>query len=79
MSNIKEQYKVLAIGGLTEFGERYCYYILQALLIFFLIDKFHISNKVSSSLVGTVLAMIFISALVGGYIADKLIIIDLLF
>lgn len=69
----KDQNKVLFFASFTEFGERYSYYVIQALLIFFLLDKFHISEAKSSSLVGTALGMIYISAIVGGYIADKLI------
>ena len=70
---IKDQGKVLFFASFTELGERYSYYVIQALLIFFLLDKFHISEAKSSSLVGTALGMIYISAIVGGYIADKLI------
>ncbi|MCF6765346.1 peptide MFS transporter [Thiotrichales bacterium 19S3-7] len=73
MSQNSDQVKVLTISSLTEFGERYGYYVIQSLLIFFLIERFNISQHASASLVGTVLAMIYISALVGGYIADKLI------
>lgn len=74
MENIqKDQNKILFFTSFTEFGERYSYYVIQALLIFFLLDKFHIDQAKSSSLVGTALGMIYISAIVGGYIADKLI------
>lgn len=65
--------KVLFTASITEFGERYSYYVIQSLLIFFLIERFGISNAQSSTLVGTVLSVIYISAIVGGYIADKLI------
>lgn len=68
-----DQYKVLCIGSLTEFGERYSYYVIQALLIFFLIERFNIAQSQSATLVGTVLSMVYISALIGGYVADKLI------
>ncbi|MCF6806938.1 peptide MFS transporter [Thiotrichales bacterium 19S9-12] len=72
--NIKsDQFKVLSISSLTEFAERYSYYVIQALLIFFLIEQFKLSSDYSANLVGTVLAMIYLSALVGGYIADRLI------
>lgn len=74
MENIqKDQSKVLFFSSFTEFGERYSYYIIQAILIFLLMDKFHITESNSSSLVGTALGMIYISAIIGGYIADKLI------
>lgn len=70
---INDQNKVLFFTSFTEFGERYSYYVIQALLIFFLLDRFHISQSTASSLVGTALSMIYISAIVGGFIADKLI------
>ena len=67
-----EERKVLTVTSLAEFAERYGYYIVQSLLIFFLIDKFNMSQELSASLVGTALAMIYISAIVGGYIAERL-------
>ena len=70
--DIAEERKVLSITSLAEFAERYGYYVVQSLLIFFLIEKFGISQEVSASLVGTTLAMIYISAIVGGYIAERL-------
>jgi proton-dependent oligopeptide transporter, POT family len=69
----KDQGKVLFIASFTEFGERYSYYVIQALLIFFLVDRFHIAQATSASMVGTALSMIYISAIVGGFISDKLI------
>ncbi|AXA34051.1 peptide MFS transporter [Francisella adeliensis] len=70
--DIIEERKVLSITALAEFAERYGYYVVQSLLIFFLIEKFNISQELSASLVGTALAMIYISAIVGGYIAERL-------
>ncbi len=68
----KDQPKILLIASLTEFGERYSYYVLQSLLILFLVFHFKIAQNVSAILVGTVLSMIYISAIVGGFIADKI-------
>ena len=68
----KDQAKVLLISGLTEFGERYSYYVLQSLLILFLVFHFKIAQNISSVLVGTVISMVYISAIVGGFIADKI-------
>ena len=67
-----EERKVLIITSLAEFAERYGYYVVQSLLIFFLIEKYNIAQEISASLVGTTLAMIYISAIVGGYIAESL-------
>ncbi|WP_150467037.1 peptide MFS transporter [Francisella sp. SYW-9] len=69
--DLKEEKKVLVITSLAEFSERYGYYIIQSLLIFYLIDKFHISQHLSASLVGTTLAMVYISAILGGFIAER--------
>lgn len=70
---LQDQRKVLFISCFAEFGERYGFYILQSLLIFFLIEHFKLSEAKSSTLVGTVMSVVYISAIVGGYIADKII------
>ncbi len=67
----KDELNILSITSLTEFGERYCYYFLQSLLILFLVLHFKLPNAKSASLVGTVLSVVYISAIVGGFIADK--------
>ncbi|MED7818564.1 MULTISPECIES: peptide MFS transporter [unclassified Francisella] len=69
--DLKEEKKVLAITSLAEFAERYGYYIIQSLLIFYLIDKFQISQHLSASLVGTTLSMVYISAILGGFLAER--------
>ena len=63
---------IVSIISITELGERYSYYILQSLLIFFLMKKFSLSQVESTSLTGTTMGVIYISSIVGGYIADKL-------
>ena len=68
----KDQVKVLLISSLTEFGERYSNYIVQSLLILFLIYHFKLAQSISVVLVGTVLSMLYISAIVGGFIADRI-------
>ncbi|MBK2028221.1 peptide transporter [Francisella noatunensis] len=69
--DLREEKKVLAITSLAEFTERYGYYIIQSLLIFYLIDKFQISQDLLPSLVGTTLSMVYISAILGGFIAER--------
>ncbi|OEZ33690.1 MFS transporter [Francisella endosymbiont of Amblyomma maculatum] len=69
--DLREEKKVLAITSLAEFAERYGYYIIQSLLIFYLINKFQISQDLSASLVGTTLSMVYISAILGGFVAEK--------
>ena len=70
---LKDQRRVLFVTSMTEFGERYSYYIVQSLLIFYLINQFHLTQEKGANLVGTVISMVYISAIVGGYIADKFI------
>ena len=65
-----EERKVLTVTSLAEFAERYGYYVVQSLLIFFLIEQYGMPQELSASLVGTAIAMIYISAIVGGYIAE---------
>ena len=67
-----EERKVLTVTSLVEFAERYGYYLVQSLLIFFLIEQYGMPQELSASLVGTAIAMIYISAIVGGYIAETL-------
>lgn len=69
--NIANQWKVLTIASLTEFGERYGFYVIQALLVFLLINRFHITESHSDVLVGTVMSMLYIAAIVGGFIAER--------
>jgi POT family proton-dependent oligopeptide transporter len=68
----KQERKILAMGCFTEMGERYVFYTLQSLLIFYLIDHLHLSHMSSAKLAGTVFGMVYISALLGGYIAESL-------
>ena len=68
----KKERGILFTVGLTELGERYSYYILQALLIFFLMKKFSLTQGESNSLAGTTMGVIYISSIIGGYIADKI-------
>lgn len=68
---LKEEKKVLSITSLAEFAERYGYYVIQSLLIFYLIEKFGIHQDSAASLVGTTLSMVYISAILGGFIAER--------
>ena len=73
MSYKKDEFKILANVSLVEFAERYSFYIIQSLLILFLVDKYGLDIKLSSSFVGTVIAFVYASSLVGGIVADKFI------
>ncbi|OGT41853.1 MAG: hypothetical protein A3F13_03740 [Gammaproteobacteria bacterium RIFCSPHIGHO2_12_FULL_40_19] len=67
-----EQRKILSACSLIEMGERYIFYTIQSLLIFYLIDQLHLAHAVGAKLAGTVFGMVYISALLGGYIAERL-------
>src|SRR3990167_6478896 len=67
-----EQRKILSACSLIEMGERYIFYTIQSLLIFYLIDQLHLAHALSAKLAGTVFGMVYISALLGGYIAERL-------
>jgi POT family proton-dependent oligopeptide transporter len=58
---------------LTEMWERYGFYILQTLLVFYLLDSFHFSDHSAYLVVGSFTALAYINSLFGGLIADKLI------
>jgi POT family proton-dependent oligopeptide transporter len=70
---IKTNQKSLVILFLTEMYERYGFYVTQALLIFYLIQKLHLSDAQSYSIVGAYTAFAYINGIIGGIIADKLI------
>jgi len=52
-------------------GERFGYYIMNAVLVLFLCSKFGLSNGESSLISGIFLAAIYLLSLVGGFIADR--------
>lgn len=67
-----EEKKVLAISSFIEMGERYVFYTIQSLLVLYLIDQLYLPHDESAKLAGTVFGMVYISALLGGYIAERL-------
>lgn len=63
--------KSLLYLSLIELWERFGFYIAQGLLILFMTQYLHIDDITSSSICGVFLGLIFISSLIGGYLADK--------
>ena len=53
------------------FFERYGFYIVQALLILYLVKFFRLSDSIAYSVLGSFIALSNIMPLVGGFIADK--------
>jgi len=55
----------------TEMWERFSFYSLKALFILYLTKELLLSTKEASGHFGTLMSLIFLSPLFGGYIADK--------
>lgn len=67
----KNQPKGLIPAALSNMGERFGYYIMNAVLVLFLCSKFGLSGDQSSLIYSFFYAGIYILSLVGGIIADK--------
>lgn len=67
----KNQPKGLIPAALSNMGERFGYYIMNAVLVLFLCSKFGLSEETSALVYSFFYAGIYILSLVGGIIADK--------
>lgn len=67
----KDQPKGLIPAALSNMGERFGYYIMNAVLVLFLCSKFGLSEETSSIVYSFFYAGIYLLSLVGGIIADK--------
>ena len=56
---------------LTEMWERFSYYAMRGILVLYLIKVMQFSETHASKLYGIVTSLIYLSPLIGGYIADK--------
>lgn len=63
--------KALIYLFLTELWERYGFYVVQGLLVLYMSHYFHFSDNMSYSILGIYTAMVYISPIVGGYLADR--------
>jgi len=66
------QPKALIIFFLTEMWERYGFYIIQSLLVLFLIQKFSLDDDTSYAILGSFTALAYITPILGGYLADTI-------
>lgn len=66
----KDQPKGLIPAALSNMGERFGYYIMNAVLVLFLCSKFGLSEETSALIYSFFYAGIYILSLVGGVIAD---------
>lgn len=68
----KEHPKGLIAAALSNMGERFGYYIMNAVLLLFLASKFGISDDAAGWIYAVFYFLIYVLALPGGMIADKL-------
>lgn len=67
----KNHPKGLLAAALSNMGERFGYYIMNAVLLLFLCSKFGLDDTTSGIIYSVFYALIYILSLVGGIIADK--------
>lgn len=72
-SDLEKHPKSLRIFFATEMWERYGFYVVQSLLALYLALHFKWPDKQVYSLVGSFTALTYLSPVIGGWIADKLI------
>lgn len=65
------QPKGLIPAALSNMGERFGYYIMNAVLVLFLCSKFGLNDKESAAIYSCFYAGIYVLSLVGGLIADR--------
>lgn len=63
--------KGLIAAALANMGERFGYYIMNAVLLLFLCSKFGLSDQTSGIIYSVFYALIYVLSLVGGIIADR--------
>ena len=63
--------KGLIAAALSNMGERFGYYIMNAVLVLFLCSKFGLSNSVATGIYSAFYCGIYILSLAGGIIADR--------
>jgi proton-dependent oligopeptide transporter, POT family len=66
-----KQPKGLKVFCLSIFFERYGFYLVQGLLVLYLVKYFRTGDKVAYSILGSFIALCYIMPLLGGFIADK--------
>lgn len=61
----------LIICFLTEMWERFSYYGMRALLIFYLTQHFLFSDEVAAGIYGAYISLVYITPVIGGIVADR--------
>ena len=62
-----------SIFFLTEMWERYGFYVLQSLLVFYALERLQMGDSVTYAMVGSFTALAYINSIFGGMIADNFI------
>jgi POT family proton-dependent oligopeptide transporter len=63
--------KGLYVLALTEMWERFSFYGMKALLVFFLVNRFGYSDTLAFATYGTYTALVYLSPILGGLVADR--------
>ena len=69
--NLSHQPKALKVLFLAELWERFSFYGLRALLIFYLVSQTYHNDTKAYSLYGIYLTLIYATTIIGGYLADR--------
>ena len=67
----KSHPKGLVAAALSNMGERFGYYIMNAVLLLFLVSKFGLSDSTAGIIYSVFYCAIYVLSLVGGIIADR--------
>lgn len=62
---------MLYVASFSELWERFSFYIVEALLVVYLIEAKHLSQSYSYELLGTYISNSFILTIIGGYLGQK--------
>ena len=68
---LKGHPKGLLSAALSNMGERFGYYIMNAVLVLFLCSKFGLSEGASGTIYSCFYAGIYVLSLIGGFVADR--------
>lgn len=70
-STAKGHPKGLYILFATEMWERFCYYGMRAILVLYMTKALLFDKEFASNLYGSYISLIYLSGLIGGYVADR--------
>lgn len=67
-----KQPKALSYFFLTEAWERFGFYIIQTLLVLYMVSISHLSDRNAYTIIGQFTALAYITPILGGYLADRI-------